>query len=119
MSSKFSMKVVKENKKLNSKTIRMTPTKGKTIDFKDIRNFYNALIKKNLHKADEVQIVGISPDKMRFLGSQDVSKGHTTLKNMNDDIKDIDDDEYYEDLAKDPVKFDKFFFVDFIIIPKN
>lgn len=97
----------------------MTPTKGKTIDFKDIKKFYNALIKKNLHRADEVQIVGMSPDKMRYLGSNDHNKGHTTLKNMNDDLKDLDNDEYYKDSARDPVKFDKFFFVDFIVIPKH
>lgn len=115
---KFQMKIVKENKALNSKTIRMTPEKGKTIDFKDIKKFYNELINKNVKNSNEVQIVGMSPDKMRFLGSNDTKKGITTLKSMNDGFKDLDDSEYYADKAGDPIKFDKFFFVDFIIIPR-
>jgi hypothetical protein len=115
MPQKFNMKIMNENKKLKSQTIRLTPIKGETLDFEDIKNFYKTLIKKKIHKSDEIQIVGMSPDKMRFLGD---NKGHTTIKNMNDDIKDFDLDEYYEDKAKDIAKFDKFYFCDFIIMRK-
>jgi hypothetical protein len=54
---------------------------------------------------------------MRLLDTKDIKKGHITIKNMNDDIKDYDEDEYYRDIAQDPIKFEELFFVDFIIIP--
>lgn len=117
MNQNFSMKIMKENKVLKSKTIRLTPKKGDTINFKDIKTFYNKLIERGTAKPEQIQMVGMSPDKMRYLNSTDRKKGFLTLKRMNDDFKNLDDDEYYKDSARDPVKFDKFFFIDFIILP--
>jgi hypothetical protein len=115
---KFNMEVVKQNKTLGSKTIRIKPKKkGDTMSFKDIKKFYKIMMKKQALNPDEIQIVGLSPDKMRLLKTEDIKKGHITIKNMNDDIKDYDEDEYYRDIAQDPIKFEELFFVDFIIIP--
>ena len=117
MTQKFNMKVVNQNQKLKSKTIRLTPKKGETMNFKDIKGFYNKLIDNGKVKPEEIQMVGMSPDKMRHLNSTDRKKGMLTLKQLNDDFKNFDDDEYYKDSARDIEKFNKFFFVDFIIIP--
>jgi hypothetical protein len=106
------MKVYNTGKKFGEKTIRLTPSKDKTISFKDIKEFYKTLIKVKDFNIENIIIKGMSPDKETLLG---VGKGITTIKNLMDDIKDFDEDEYYADKAKDTTKFENFFWVDFII----
>ena len=110
--AKFQMKVIDENKTLKIKTIRLTPGKGATIQFGDIKKFYKKLVNNQNMEMEQIVIKGMCPDKMRTLGT---ANGHTTIKKMMDDIKDFDDDEYYADKAVNPQKFNNFDFVDFII----
>jgi hypothetical protein len=112
MTKNFNMKVYYGSKKFGEKTIRLTPTKGKTISFKDIKEFYKQLINTNEFDIENIIIKGMSPDKETLLG---VGHGLTTIKKLMDDIKDFDEDEYYADKAKDTTKFENFFWCDFII----
>ena len=98
---KFEPKQTK-NKMIIRQTIRVKRNNGK-MTYADVETYYNDLIKKLKLDSDKIAIGGMTE---KFY----------TIKGFDDeDLKPWDDDEYYQDRAKDGKKFNEFEFVDFMI----
>ena len=98
---KFEPKETK-NKKIVRKTLRIRRQKGK-MTYADIKQIYEDMIDKKKLVAEKVAICGMT-------------EKYLTLKSFEeDDLKPWDDDEYYQDRAKDSKKFNEYDFIDLII----
>ena len=92
----------KKNKKIVRKTLRIRRQQGK-MTYADINVIYEDMLNKKKIIAEKVAIAGMT-------------EKYLTLKSFEEDeLKPYDDDEYYQDRAKDSKKFNEYDFIDLII----
>ena len=93
-----------ENNKVERTQIQIKPKRYKQMKFANIRQYYNKLIESG-YDSKKICVVAMGQDKM------------ITIKSFDNDIKDFDDDDYYNDKCIDKSKFDKFFYCNFVLKP--
>jgi len=91
-----------KNKGIIRQTIRVRRNTG-NMTYADVKTYFDDLIKKLKIDSDKIAIGGMT------------EKYYTIKGFADDDLKPWDDDEYYQDRAKDGKKFNEFEFVDFMI----
>lgn len=91
-----------KNKSIIRQTIRVRRHNG-NMTYADVKTYFDDLVKKLKIDSDKIAIGGMT------------EKYYTIKGFADDDLKPWDDDEYYQDRAKDGKKFNEYEFVDFMI----
>lgn len=107
MVKKFVVKEIEnktsKNKKVSWKTIRVGGKDKQTmLKYQDVEKYYNKLINMG-YDANQINV--------SVMGTE-----FRTMKGYNDDdLPPWDSDDYYKDRVKTPTKFNRYYFVDFML----
>jgi hypothetical protein len=104
---RFTKEIIENKKSKNGlvkrKTIRLKAKNNNPITFGEVRQFYNGLVNGG-EDPSKISVSGMNIDK------------YLTIKAFADnDIKAMDDEEYYVNKTNNPQKYESFFYVDFYL----